>query len=81
MSTHYERIGARGAEVAFLPDGYDVETGEPADHKTTTFRRVRRGAILLAEVDVVVLDGTPDELRLLAQRILSALPSSAFPRG
>jgi hypothetical protein len=76
MSIHYEWLGAGPwTSVKFVPDGYDLTTGEPADEDTHDMYLVDGGgAIVFSSDDVVVVQGTPARLRDLLNRALAALP-------
>lgn len=88
MGIHYEWMQADVTSAAFLPAGYDVYTGRPATGRTRGEHFVGGehfvewecgGALVLSGDDVMVLTGTPDELRQLAHRINQALADTGDP--
>lgn len=77
MSVHYEWINARTASVTYVPPRHYVD-GSPihVDDEPSAYHYDNAtdvGAIVLSSDDAVVIEGTRDQLRALAERMLAAI--------
>jgi hypothetical protein len=74
-------MAARDTAAAYVPEGHDLTTDEPATDDTTANELVDNGgALVLSADDVVVITGDNNELRGLVARMAKALPDEEEQR-